>query len=220
MGESSHDIEKRALSDWKFMDTLENGEKQMLYAFLSFSPPLADQKHLIIRMTKRAVHLLLQTIGQPGGVWHCYDRIPFDEAGRLYVEHQTDYTLDAENFKLWATPKNQEVVYEFAEKKFDEQAFSAIFPANTNLDVVRQIFLLDPFRYKECLDAFLCLLPKLGWMVIMLKPTGDFGIFVVDEKLHGLLQRVAECFRAENAVHFELTKSGDRFVWNGPTEWD
>ena len=220
MTESWQDIEKRALADWKFMDTLENGEKQMLYAFLSFCPPLANQKHLVIRTTKSAVHLLLQIINQPGGVWHDPTRIPFDDNGRCYVEHELDDTLFPEHFKLWATSKNQEVVFDFAERKFDEQSFAAIFPADTPPEIVGQIDQLDPSRYKECLDAFFRLLPKLRWALIMLKPTGKFGIFLVDEEHRELLSQVTERLPSESVVHFELTKADERYFWRGPTEWD
>ncbi len=220
MSASWQEVEKRALADWQFMETLENCDKQMLYALHSFCPDFAKHKHLVIRMTKSAVQILLQIISQAGGVWHDPSRIPFDETGRHYVEHVLDDTLFASDFKLWETPENQEVVCEFAQNRFDEQSFAAIFSADTPPEIVRQIDQLDPSRYKQCQDAFLHLLPKLGWMVIMLKPTGEFGILVVDQKLSDLLDRVGDRLRSESLVHFELTKGDDRYFWKGPTEWD
>lgn len=218
MGESWEEIAERA-KDYKFLGTLSYGDKQMLYAFHSFCPAAARLNHLVIGMKKAAVRLLLETIGQPGGVWYEVSKIPFDDTGRCYIEHFWDLGLFPEHFKWWATPKNQEVVYEFAEMRFDERGFAAIFPADTPSEIVRQIDQMDPSRSGDCFDTFVELLPRLGWVVIMLRPLGDFGILLVDEKRRDLVPRVAGRFKAEGMVHFELEKEDDRFYWRGPTTW-
>jgi len=220
MSKDWEEIARLALRHWRYMETLDNRDKQLLMAFHTFRPAFAYRKHMIIRLKRDVVRQLLETIGEPGGVWLCYDPIPFDEQGRPYAYYQPDYTKDAENFKLWALPKNQEVVYEFAERRYDEQAFSAIFPARTKVEIIHRINELDPFCYPECLDAFEKLLPELGWEVIILRPTGDFGLFVVDDNQGELMERVKRRFDDEGIEYFELLQRGDRFYWEGPTIWD
>lgn len=211
-------IENRALKDWQYMESLSDKDKQMLYSFLTFFPAIAERKHLILE-SKSGVEVVLKSLRTPGGVWWDPAKVPFDRLGRSFVEHTSDDLTFPENFHLWALPENQRIVYEYCETRFDEQSFSAIIPATSDADLIREIDLLDPSNYRQCLEQFTFLLPRLKWLIVLLHPTAKYSIFVANESMESDFKRVGEALASSQIIHFPLIKREHRFYWEGPTEW-
>lgn len=216
MAESWKEIAKRALDDWRVFHSLDESDQQMLYAFRSFSPPLASRKHLIAPATNLSIRLMMLEIGEPGGTWFEHIRIPFDESGKAYIQNHHDWQLFPEHFKWWSTSQNQEVLYDCGDR-FDPNSFMAIIPAATPPEILKEIEGLSVQDFVQCQATFLQLLPMLRWIFILLRPRGDFGIFIPSQNFDNLLSRVEYKLRLRRQTVFKLTKAHDRVYWKGPT---
>lgn len=213
------EVARRALADWREMEKLAFKDRQLLQAFYTFNPALGQGPHLVMRMTYLGVKTFLATVKEPAGVWWDPARIPFVESGKHYVEEVFDDDRFPSDFHLWSFPHNQEIVARSACDNYDHQSFSAIIPARTHPDLIRRIDRLDPFSAIKCHDAFQKFLSELGWMVIILRPTGEFGIFVTTSDYSGLIKQVAAAAEGAGVDCFKLSSDGERFYWPGPTEW-
>lgn len=209
-------IAKRAFDDWRFFDTLEKTDQQLLYAFRSFSPPFASRKHILARTTDTSLRALMHAVGESGGVIGDPYHIPFDEAGNRDIESVFDRAVFSERFKRWATSQNQELLYSCSDR-FDD-GFMAIVPADTAPEVVFQLAQLDLQDHSQCQETFLQLLPELRWIFVLLRPAGLFGILIPYQNHNNLLSRVESRLRMHKQTVFRITKANDRFYWRGPTD--
>jgi len=197
----------------KFEDYIKNNNDYFLEeAFGSLNPCISQFPRCIFITDPDILRMTSELTGSKLGVWgNCL--LAHDENGNF-----RDFTKGdkPEDFKLWASPKNQEAVFREHFSIF-EASFKVCIDANTPVNVLKKIFAdkendeseSDWFRYTD-INIICNNISELGWAYI---PSGDevfCAVFVTNQKNHSFVDHLIKKLLSIDSAVCHLIKKGNR----------
>lgn len=190
-------------------------------AFGTTNPKICILPHCIFPATKANLRTVVEVVGGPIGVWgNCRPLV--DASGDAYLPPWDDPMIDAQDFKFWELPRNQEVAMDHGNRLPD---FIAVIAANTPEHLLSRMYGSDvgedQYEYNKCIQLLADWVDELGWAYVPLEYEAVFAMFVTAARERALVNQVKARLEANGTRPvFDVAFINGEWTWNGPDYLD
>lgn len=187
-------------------------DDSFMLAFGHLNPPITRIPHVIFKAEPASMSVVLDSVGQTGGVFGDYPLV--DGSGEPYLEPEDGEIIN--DFVLWELPENQKALFKYGcYPKLD--SFTMVINSRTSTALLSRLYLLfssgigddeSIFYYYNCIDRVAEVIPELGWAYIPLGDEVPYAMFVGGPR-HEVAVKSVESILRETGVDCFRVRRGE-----------